>query len=150
MMLAATMLALTLLAAAPALADDSIVQRSTAALTQFNQGDQIAVNVQEQEQTQRQFAPGGEGGDVFFDDEDDVKDDYDPWGDEWGGSWGDDEWEDHNGDGFDDDLDIDASGGAGGTQEAVQVGGDQTAVAVGPTFDATQTVDSFNFVGHAW
>ena len=44
------------------------------------------------------------------------------------------------------DQDIDASGGDGGEQDAVQRGGDQTATATGPTFDASQFVVSRNLV----
>ena len=138
MMLALTALAFTLLAAAPALADGWTDQGSTAVLNQVNQGDVVAANALEQDIDQRQFAPGG-----------DVAIEVDPvaasWDDSWGGEW------DHNGGdaNFEAGVGIDANGGAGGTQEAVQVA-EQTAVAVGPTFDATQSVDSSNWVGQTW
>ena len=131
MMLALTALAFTMLAAAPALADGWTVQGSTAILNQVNHGDVVAANALEQDIDQSQFAPGG-----------DVNVEVDPvaasWDDSWGGEWG------HNGGdaGFDAGVGIDATGGAGGTQEAVQVA-EQTAVAVGPTFDAAQSVHSW-------
>ena len=129
MMLALTALAFTLLAAAPALADGWTAQGSTAVLNQVNQGDVVAANALEQDIDQRQFAPGG---DVNVEVVDPVAA---SWDDSWGAEWP------HSG-GFDAGVGIDATGGAGGTQDAVQVA-EQAAVAVGASFDAAQSVHSW-------
>ena len=148
MMLALTVLAFTLLAAAPALADVS----TGAVLNQANQGDVVATNQATQEADQRQFAPGGDA--QAFVDEEDVEEDNetlnvvlfeDPYND--GG------WLFNNGNGYDDgydddltvilegddefDIDVDQEGGAGGTQDITQRQ-TQNATATGATFDATQ------------
>ena len=166
MMLALTVLAFTLLAAAPALADVS----TTAILNQVNQGDVVAFNDATQTADQRQFAPGGDA--QFNVDEDGNGDEVTfVFGTDETFVFGTDEngfppgravglRRNNDGDSFppgravglrnddvdfiimlegDDEteVDVDQTGGAGGTQDITQRQ-NQDAVATGATFDATQ------------
>ena len=167
MMLALTVLAFTLLAAAPALADVS----TGAVLNQVNQGDVVAFNDATQTADQRQFAPGGDA--QFNVDEDGNGDEVTfVFGTDETFVFGTDEngfppgravglRRNNDGDSFppgravglrndadvdflitlegdrDIDIDVDQQGGAGGTQDITQRQ-TQNATATGATFDATQ------------
>ena len=136
LMMLAAMAAVVLLVAAPAMADTVLV--SGAEINQSNEGSQYAVNLADQDASasQYQYNPGGSAttGDQF-----DL--DINVAGNNL---------QDVNiQDSFQFEGGGDVTGGAGGTGSQYQYQNqtqDQTARAIGPTFDATQTTYSANVV----
>jgi hypothetical protein len=130
MMLAAMVVAVAMLVAAPAMADTVLV--SGAEIDQSNEGSQYAVNLADQDASasQYQYNPGGSAatGDQF-----DL--DFNVAGNNLQAIE------------FDVQFAGDATGGAGGTGSQYQYQNQrqvQDATATGPTFSAEQTTDSAN------
>ena len=146
-MMLAAMLAMVMLLAAPAMAqtaDDSIVERCVATLDQSNEGDVIAANESNQDAAQYQYAPGGDADANIDQNQDQDQDQYDNEEEdeeETGSSLQADTEEEEDVDFGDQyqyqDANIDATGGAGGTQDIDQYA-DQYATATGATFEAEQ------------